>query len=90
MRVSRGSHQGYKLGEEVPVDYVMQCLIKHDKADVGSPLFEAAPVQVFDHSGDTCFIVVVITNIPCCPSLDHLYFVFVCLRVGVPYGSTIF
>ena len=55
----------------------MQCLIKHDKADVGSPLLEAAPVQVFDHSGDT---VVVVANIPCCPSLDHLYFVFVCLH----------
>ena len=77
MRVSGGSYQGYKLGEEVQGDYAMQCLIKHDKADVGSPLLEATPVQVFDHSGDTCFAVVVVTNIPCCPSLDHLYFVFV-------------
>ena len=90
MRVSGGSYQGYKLGEEVQGDYAMQCLIKHDKADVGSPLLEAAPVQVFDHSGDTCFTVVVVTNIPCCPSLDHLYFVFVHLCVGVPYGSGIF
>ena len=56
--------------------------------DVGSPLLEAAPVQVFDHGGDTCFMVVVVTNIPCCPSLDHLYFVRLC--VGVPYGSGIF
>ena len=47
-------------------------------------------MQVFDHSGDTCFTVVVVTNIPCCPSLDHLYFVFVRLCVGVPYGSDIF
>ena len=86
MCVLRGSHQGYKLGEEVQGDYAIQCIIKHDKADVGSPLLEAAPVQVFDHSGDTCFTVVVVTNIP----LDHLYFVFVCLHVGVPYGSGIF
>ena len=90
MRVSGGSHQGYKLGEEVQGDYTMSCLIKHDKADVGSPLLEAAPVQVFDHGGDTCFTVVVVTNIPCCPSLDHLYLVFVHLCVGVPYGSGIF
>ena len=78
MCVSEGSHQRYKLGEEVQGDYAMQCLIKYDKADVGSPLLEAAPVQVFDHrhSGGTCFTVVVVTNIPCCPSLDHLYFVF--------------
>ena len=62
----------------------------NDKADVGSPLLEAAPVQVFDHGADTCFTVVVVTNIPCCPSLDHLYFVFVRLCVGVPYGSGIF
>ena len=47
-------------------------------------------MQVFDHSGDTCFNVVVVTNIPCCTSLDHLYFVLVSLRVGVPYGSGIF
>ena len=53
--MSRGSHQEYKLGEEVQGDYAMQCFINHDKADVGSPLLEAAPVQVFDHSGDTCF-----------------------------------
>ena len=59
MCASGGSHQGYKLGEEVQSDYTMQCVIKHDKADVGSPLLEAAPVQVFDHSGDTCFTVVV-------------------------------
>ena len=58
--------------------------------DVGSPLLEAAPVQVFDYGADTCFTVVVVTNIPCCPSLDHLYFVFVCFSVGVPYGSGIF
>ena len=38
MRLLRGSHQGYKLGEEVQGDYVMQGLIKLDKADVGSPL----------------------------------------------------
>ena len=50
--------------------------------DVGSPLPVA--VQVFDHSGDTCFTVVVVMNIPCCPSLDHLYFVFVRLCVGCP------
>ena len=68
----------------------MPCLIKHDKADVGSPLLEAAPVHVFDHSGDTCFTVVVVTNIPCCQSLDHLYFVFIRLRVRVPYDSGIF
>ena len=85
MWVLRGSHRGYKLGEEVHGDYAMQCLIKHDKADVGSPLLEAAPVQVFDHSGDTCFTVVVLTNILCCPSLDYLYFVFVRLCVGVLY-----
>ena len=48
-------------------------------------------MQVFDHGGDTCFtVVVVVTNIPCCPSLDHLYFVFVRLCVGVPHGSGIF
>ena len=40
----------------------MPCLIKHDKAGVGSPLLEAAPVQVFDHSGDTCLTAVVVTN----------------------------
>ena len=78
------------MGEEVQGDYAMQCLIKHDKAGVGSPLLEAAPVQVFDHSGDTCFTVVVVINIPCCSYLDHLYFVFVSLCVGVPYGSDIF
>ena len=53
MRVSGGSHQGYKLEEEVQGDYAMQCLIKHDKADVGSSLLEAASVQVFDHIDDT-------------------------------------
>ena len=47
MRVSGGSHQGYKLGEEVQGNYAMQCLIKDDKADVGSPLLDAAPVQVW-------------------------------------------
>ena len=47
-------------------------------------------MQVFDHSGDTCFTVVVVTNIPCCPSLDHLYFVFVRLCVWVSCGSGIF
>ena len=31
-------------------------------------------MQVFGHSGDTYFTVVVVTNILCCPSLDHLYF----------------
>ena len=51
------------MGGEVQGDYAMQCLIKHDKADVGSPLLEAAPVQVFDHSGDTCFTVVASPNI---------------------------
>ena len=60
------------------------------KVDVGSTLLEAAPVQVFGHGADTCFTVVVITNIPCCPSLGHLYFVFVRLCVGVPYDSGIF
>ena len=54
----------------------------------GSLLLEAAPVQVFDHSGNICFMVVVVTNILCCPSLD--YFVFVRLCVGVPYGCSIF
>ena len=44
---------------------------------------------MFDHGADTCFTVAVVTNIPC-PSLDHLYFVFVRLCVGVPYGSGIF
>ena len=88
MRVSGGSHQGYKLGEEVQGNYTMQCLIKHDKVDVSSPFLEA--VQVFNHSGDTCFIIVVVTNILCCPSLDHLYFIFVRLHVGVPYDSGIF
>ena len=68
MCVSGGSHQGYKLGEEVQGDYAMQCLIKHDKVDVDSPLLEGAPVQVFDHSGDTCFMIEVVTNIPCCPA----------------------
>ena len=63
MHVSGGSHQGYKLEEEVQGDYAMQRLIKHDKADVGSPLLEAVPVEVFDHSGDTCFTVVVVTNV---------------------------
>ena len=48
MRVSGGSYQEYKLGEQVQGDYAMQCLIKHDKAGVGSPLLEAAPVQVFE------------------------------------------
>ena len=47
-------------------------------------------MQVFDHGADTYFMVVVVTSIPCCPSLDHLYFVFVRLCVGVPYGSSIF
>ena len=47
-------------------------------------------MQVFGHSGDTCFTVVVVTNIPSCSSLDNLYFVFVRLCVGVPYGSGIF
>ena len=47
-------------------------------------------MQVFDHGADTCSMVVVVTNIPGCPSLDHLYFVFVHLCVGVPYGSIIF
>ena len=46
-------------------------------------------MQVFDHGADTCFTVVVVTNIPCCPSLDHLYFVLVRLRI-LPYGSGIF
>ena len=45
---------------------------------------------MFEHSGDTCFTVVVVTNISCYPSLDHLYFVCVRLCVGVPYGSGIF
>ena len=85
-----GSHQGYKLGEDVQGDYAMHCLIKHDKADVDSPLFEAAPVQVFDHSGDTCFTVVVVTNIPCCLSFDQLYFVFVCWvsHMAVVYSNS--
>ena len=74
MRVSRGSHQGYKLGEEVQDDYDMQCLTKHDKADVGFPLLEAAPVHVFDHSGDTCFTL-------------FCFDTFACRR---PYGSDIF
>ena len=43
-------------------------------------------MQVFDHSGDTCFTVVVVTNRPCCPSLDHLYFVVVRLCIGITYG----
>ena len=47
-------------------------------------------MQVFDHSADTCFTVVVVTNIPCCPSLDHLFLVFVHVCVGVPFGSGIF
>ena len=47
-------------------------------------------MQVLDHSGDTCFMAVVVTNIQCYPSLDHLCFVFVRLCVGVPYGSGIF
>ena len=42
-----------------------------------------------EHCGDTVFTTVVVTNIMCCPSLDHLYFVFVCLSVGVPDGSGI-
>ena len=46
LKVWRGSHQGYKLGEEVQGDYATQCLIKHDKADIGSPLLEAALVHV--------------------------------------------
>ena len=75
-----GLTKGINLGEGVQGDYAMQCLIKHDKADVGSPLLEAAQVQVFAHSGYTCFTFVVVTNIPCCPSLDHLYFVLhVCM-----------
>ena len=40
MRVLRGSHKGYKLGEEVQGNYAMQGLIKYDKADVSSPLLE--------------------------------------------------
>ena len=50
-------------------------------------------MQVFydsDDSGDTCFTVVVVTHISCCPSLDHLYFVFVRLCAVVPCGSGIF
>ena len=31
----------------------------------------------------------VVADITCWPSLDHLYFVFVCLGVGVPYSSDI-
>ena len=46
-----GLTKGINFGEGVQGDYAMQCLIKHDKADVGSPLLEAAPVQVFDYSG---------------------------------------
>ena len=45
---------------------------------------------VLYHSGDTCFPVVVVINIPCCPCLDRIYLVFVRLRVGVPCGSGIF
>ena len=33
--------ENLQLGEEVQGDYAMQRLIKHDKADVGSPLLEA-------------------------------------------------
>ena len=29
-----------------------------------------------DTGGDTGFTTVVVADIPCCPSLDHLYFVF--------------
>ena len=72
MLMSRGSHQWYKLVEEVQGDYAMQYLIKHDKEDVGSPLLEAAPGQVFDHSGDTCFTAVVVTHIPCWPYIIHI------------------
>ena len=54
----------------------MQCLIKRDKADVGFPLLEAGPVQVFDHSGDTCFTVVVVTNITVLPVFGPSLFCF--------------
>ena len=89
--MSGGSHQGYKLGEEVQ-DYAMQCLIKHDKADVGSPLLEVAPVQVFAHSCDTCFTVVVVTNIPCFARLCtiSILFLYICVQgfhMAVAYSN---
>ena len=46
----RGSSPGI---DGVKIKFYYLLFIKHDKADVGSPLLEAAPVQVFDHSGDT-------------------------------------
>ena len=57
-----GLTRGISWGKRSRV--TMQGLIKHDKADVGCSLLEVAPVQVFYHSGDTCFTVVVVTNTP--------------------------
>ena len=44
-------------------------------------------MQVFDHGADTCFTIVVVTNIPCCPSLDHLYFVCVHTHMAAAYSN---
>ena len=68
----------------------MACNVLYNLKRRMSELLEAAPVQVFDHSGDTCFTIVIVTNIPCCPSLDHLYFIFLLFYVRVPYGSGVF
>ena len=41
------------------------------------------------HSGDTGFTTVIVADIQCYLSLEHLYFGFVCLGVRVPYDSSI-
>ena len=43
-------------------------------------------VELLEHDDDTGFTTVVIADILCCPSLDHLNFG---LGVGVPYGNGI-
>ena len=47
-------------------------------------------MQVFDHSGDTCFIVVVFYKHTELPVVGPSLFCFVRLCVEVPYGSGIF
>ena len=42
-----------------------------------------------EHGDDTDFTTVVVEDIPFWPYLDHLYFDFVCMCVGVPCGSGI-
>jgi len=77
-----------KLGI-VESNLVVDDFVKHDKSGLLLSFLEGLPLQICKHVGDAGPVVVLVFNIPCSSSLDHVKAVYVSFLMGVPDSTCI-